>query len=130
MNCNNIKKLGVIFASSRSSEDSEKLLSIATQLNAQLSNPIEPLDNEAIINLAYTAQGSFVPLTAAMGGIVAQEVLKALTGKFTPLNQWVSPSLIKLTKCQNSEFWKTTRFSRYPFCFIIKPYFFLFIYKL
>jgi hypothetical protein len=39
--------------------------------------------------MAFTAQGSIVPLTSFMGGMVAQECLKAISGKYTPLNQWV-----------------------------------------
>uniref|UniRef100_A0AAR2M557 Ubiquitin-activating enzyme E1 C-terminal domain-containing protein n=1 Tax=Pygocentrus nattereri TaxID=42514 RepID=A0AAR2M557_PYGNA len=35
------------------------------------------------------ARGCLSPLAAAVGGIASQEVLKALTGKFTPLQQWV-----------------------------------------
>uniref|UniRef100_A0AAR2L8G5 Ubiquitin-activating enzyme E1 C-terminal domain-containing protein n=1 Tax=Pygocentrus nattereri TaxID=42514 RepID=A0AAR2L8G5_PYGNA len=34
------------------------------------------------------ARGCLSPLAAAVGGIASQEVLKALTGKFTPLQQW------------------------------------------
>ena len=51
---------------------------------------VEPLDEALIRNLSYTSQGNFAPLCAALGGIIAQEAIKALTGKFTPLNQWVS----------------------------------------
>lgn len=38
------------------------------------------------------ARGCLPPLAAAVGGIASQEVLKALTGKFSPLQQWVSQS--------------------------------------
>eukprot|EP01046_Picozoa_sp_COSAG06_P022250 COSAG06_NODE_1714_length_8624_cov_12.847977_1_plen_2251_part_00 len=38
---------------------------------------------------AYTCSGCFSPLAAYMGGIVAQEALKAISGKFTPLRQWM-----------------------------------------
>ncbi|XP_072037790.1 LOW QUALITY PROTEIN: ubiquitin-like modifier-activating enzyme 6 [Amphiura filiformis] len=86
----------------RSSEDAQKLIAIATKLNQELENAIEPLNNDMITNLAYTSQGSFVPLTAAMGGIVAQEVLKALTGKFTPLNQWLFLDAVEILGSQDS----------------------------
>ena len=39
--------------------------------------------------MAFTSQGCFSPLAASLGGIVGQEVLKALTGKYSPLKQWV-----------------------------------------
>jgi len=51
---------------------------------------IEKLDRSRLQYLAYTARGCFAPLCAFLGGVVAQEALKALTGKFTPINQWVS----------------------------------------
>ncbi|XP_072016997.1 ubiquitin-like modifier-activating enzyme 6 [Amphiura filiformis] len=72
----------------RSEEDATKLIAIAQKLNGELSNPIKHVSAEFITSLAYTARGSFVPLTSAMGGIVGQEVLKALTGKFKPILQW------------------------------------------
>ena len=38
--------------------------------------------------VAWTAAGSLSCLAAYVGGVVAQEVLKALTGKFMPIRQW------------------------------------------
>uniref|UniRef100_A0A8C7JIC3 Ubiquitin like modifier activating enzyme 6 n=1 Tax=Oncorhynchus kisutch TaxID=8019 RepID=A0A8C7JIC3_ONCKI len=48
-----------------------------------------PNIGELVRCLSRTAQGSLPPLAAAVGGIASQEVLKALTGKFAPLQQWV-----------------------------------------
>ena len=48
------------------------------------------ISEDTIRLLSYTCQGCFSPLCATVGGFVAQEALKAITGKFTPLNQWVS----------------------------------------
>ncbi|XP_022102923.1 ubiquitin-like modifier-activating enzyme 6 [Acanthaster planci] len=73
----------------RSIEDSNILIEIAKQLNDKLDNPLNPLDEESLRRISLTAEGCFAPLTATMGGIIAQEVLKALTGKFTPINQWL-----------------------------------------
>ena len=47
------------------------------------------LDCNLLYKLSYTARGTLAPLCACIGGMVAQETLKALTGKYTPLNQWV-----------------------------------------
>lgn len=47
--------------------------------------------NEDIVKwLSRSAQGFLAPLAAAVGGVASQEVLKAVTGKFSPLQQWVS----------------------------------------
>ena len=56
-----------------------------------LFNPqVEEVDEKLVRCLSNTARGCLSPLCATIGGIVAQEGLKALTGKFLPLNQWVS----------------------------------------
>ena len=44
---------------------------------------------QTVFRLAFTAQGLLSPLATAIGGIVAHEALISLTGKFTPLQQWV-----------------------------------------
>lgn len=55
-----------------------------------------PLSLQASVNtelvrcLSRTARGTLPPLAAAVGGLASQEVLKAITGKFAPLQQWVS----------------------------------------
>lgn len=56
----------------------------------------DSLDEKLLCHLAFTSQGCFSPLAASLGGIVGQEVLKALTGKYTPLKQWVR---IKIKNC-------------------------------
>lgn len=38
--------------------------------------------------LAHCAAGELNPMAAMFGGIVGQEVLKAVSGKFHPLHQW------------------------------------------
>lgn len=51
--------------------------------------------NEDLVKwLSRTAQGFLAPLAAAVGGVASQEVLKAVTGKFSPLQQWVRLSLL------------------------------------
>uniref|UniRef100_A0A8C5I9B3 E1 ubiquitin-activating enzyme n=1 Tax=Gouania willdenowi TaxID=441366 RepID=A0A8C5I9B3_GOUWI len=42
-----------------------------------------------VLNLSRTARGTLPPLAAAVGGVASQEVLKAITGKFAPLQQWL-----------------------------------------
>ena len=59
-------------------------------LFAMVCVQVDKLDKSRLHYLAYTARGCFAPLCAFLGGVVAQEALKALTGKFTPINQWVS----------------------------------------
>ncbi len=42
-----------------------------------------------VLALGRTAAGSLTQICAAIGGIVGQEALKACSGKFTPLQQWL-----------------------------------------
>lgn len=46
------------------------------------------LDDDVILKLAHTACAVLNPMAAMFGGIVGQEVVKAVSGKFHPLVQW------------------------------------------
>uniref|UniRef100_A0A8C4TLA9 E1 ubiquitin-activating enzyme n=1 Tax=Erpetoichthys calabaricus TaxID=27687 RepID=A0A8C4TLA9_ERPCA len=80
-------------------ESLEKQLSNPSCLIADFSKPevrsqncmnVTLLVNEELVRwLSRSARGSLPPLAAAVGGIASQEVLKALTGKFSPLQQWL-----------------------------------------
>uniref|UniRef100_A0A8C7JUU8 Ubiquitin like modifier activating enzyme 6 n=1 Tax=Oncorhynchus kisutch TaxID=8019 RepID=A0A8C7JUU8_ONCKI len=69
-------------------QDAEVLVKLTEEVNHTLTNRA-PVNSELVRCLSRTAQGSLPPLAAAVGGIASQEVLKALTGKFAPLQQWV-----------------------------------------
>lgn len=51
---------------------------------------VQKLDVDFLRSFSFVAQGCLSPLTSVVGGIVAQEGIIALTGKFSPLQQWVS----------------------------------------
>jgi len=67
-------------------KDAGELIEIAKSLQPSKENV---LDEQRLQYLAFTSRGCFAPLCAFLGGVVAQETLKALTGKFMPLNQWL-----------------------------------------
>ncbi|CAK7564711.1 MAG: E1 ubiquitin-activating protein [Sporothrix epigloea] len=46
------------------------------------------IDEKLLTELSYQATGDLNPMAALFGGIVAQEVLKAISGKFNPVVQW------------------------------------------
>lgn len=62
--------------------DSTEFVNKAKAKYAELNVPIAT-------KLATTMQSSFCPLHAVMGSIAAQEVMKACSGKFSPINQWL-----------------------------------------
>uniref|UniRef100_A0A8C4IK37 E1 ubiquitin-activating enzyme n=1 Tax=Dicentrarchus labrax TaxID=13489 RepID=A0A8C4IK37_DICLA len=50
---------------------------------------LKQLDEAAVQKLSYTARGDLAPMNAFIGGLAAQEVIKACSGKFMPLQQWL-----------------------------------------
>lgn len=72
-------------------EDSVKFVEFfnkVRELNPTL-NVDEKFDVEYVKTFAKVCAGDLAPMDAVIGGIVAQEVLKACSGKFTPISQWL-----------------------------------------
>jgi len=67
-------------------EDVYSLLKVVDRLNRG-ENKIK-VDYHLVLALGRLVRGVLPPLTAALGGVVAQEVLKACSSKFTPVRQW------------------------------------------
>uniref|UniRef100_A0A8C2W878 Ubiquitin-like modifier-activating enzyme 6 n=1 Tax=Cyclopterus lumpus TaxID=8103 RepID=A0A8C2W878_CYCLU len=57
-----------------------------------------PVNAELVRCLSRTARGTLPPLAAAVGGLASQEVLKAITGKFAPLQQWFYLDAIEVVR--------------------------------
>ncbi|XP_043833789.1 ubiquitin-like modifier-activating enzyme 7 [Dromiciops gliroides] len=49
----------------------------------------EPLDEALVREFAMTCTGDLSPINSVLGGMAAQEMLKAASGKFMPLDQWL-----------------------------------------
>ena len=47
------------------------------------------MDNKLIARLAKVSRGDINPVTAFFGGVLAQEVIKASSGKYMPIRQWM-----------------------------------------
>ncbi|RKF74671.1 Ubiquitin-activating enzyme E1 1 [Golovinomyces cichoracearum] len=73
------------------------------------------IDDKLIKELSYQAQGDLSPMAALFGGLAAQEVLKAISGKFSPIEQWLyfdsleslpqnSPRTVETCKPLNSRY--------------------------
>lgn len=71
----------------RSQADAEVLLTITKELCTEAK--FDKLDEDAVRNLSLVASGDLAPVNAFIGGLAAQEVVKACSGKFTPLRQWL-----------------------------------------
>ncbi|MGH0146291.1 UNVERIFIED_CONTAM: hypothetical protein FKN15_007464, partial [Acipenser sinensis] len=74
-----------------SQSDAEEFVSLCKSLNESLSGSAkqEQLDEGLLKKLAYLAMGDLAPVNAFIGGLAAQEVMKACTGKFMPIMQWL-----------------------------------------
>ncbi|KAM6141160.1 ubiquitin-like modifier-activating enzyme 1 [Erethizon dorsatum] len=72
-------------------EDAEELIALAQDVNARALPAIQQdsLDEDLIRKLAYVAAGDLAPVNAFIGGLAAQEVMKACSGKFMPIKQWL-----------------------------------------
>ena len=66
-----------------SESDAAEFLNLAKQHHADEAN-----DDKYIVQFAKICAGEVNPMCAAIGGVVAQEVMKACSGKFMPIYQW------------------------------------------
>lgn len=71
--------------------DAEGLLELTRKINAEASEEVrqDPLNEKLVRTFAYVCAGDLSPINAFIGGVAAQEVMKACSGKFTPLKQWM-----------------------------------------
>lgn len=77
-----------------SEEDAQKLISISGNINDSLGDGrLEDINPKLLRHFAFGARAVLNPMAAMFGGIVGQEVVKACSGKFHPLFQ-VSTSTI------------------------------------
>lgn len=66
--------------------DAAEFINIATKVAEVFK--IDDLDKKIMALVSKTAAGDLAPMQSVIGGIVAQEAMKACTGKFMPINQW------------------------------------------
>uniref|UniRef100_A0A4W4EU82 E1 ubiquitin-activating enzyme n=1 Tax=Electrophorus electricus TaxID=8005 RepID=A0A4W4EU82_ELEEL len=71
--------------------DADELVALANDVNAAQSGPAkqDELDEGLLKKLSCMAAGDLAPVNAFIGGLAAQEVMKACTGKFMPIMQWL-----------------------------------------
>ncbi|XP_067302479.1 ubiquitin-like modifier-activating enzyme 1 isoform X2 [Pseudorasbora parva] len=74
-----------------SQSDADELVTLADEVNAAQTGSAkqEQLDQAVIKKLSCVAAGDLAPVNAFIGGLAAQEAMKACTGKFMPIMQWL-----------------------------------------
>ncbi|NWW94886.1 UBA1 enzyme, partial [Rhynochetos jubatus] len=65
--------------------------------------PGAELDEDLLRELAFQASGDLAPVNAFIGGLAAQEVMKAVSGKFTPITQWLYFDALECLPEENKE---------------------------
>ena len=68
--------------------DALEILQHAHSIASEGTDKME-LDEKILRELSYQARGDISPIAAFFGGLAAQEVLKAISGKFHPIVQWL-----------------------------------------
>lgn len=68
--------------------DAKQVLELTRKIAKDVGVDVD-LDEKLITELSYQAQGDLSPMAAFFGGLAAQEVLKAISGKFSPIKQWL-----------------------------------------
>nr|XP_055200566.1 ubiquitin-like modifier-activating enzyme 7 isoform X3 [Nyctereutes procyonoides] len=69
--------------------DAEMVVGLARSLEPLKGTKGEPLDEALVQTVALSSAGGLSPMAATMGAVAAQEVLKAISRKFMPLDQWL-----------------------------------------
>ncbi|XP_053205486.1 ubiquitin-like modifier-activating enzyme 1 isoform X2 [Panonychus citri] len=75
------------YPSSWNKTDADSLVELARKFITKHNLEMD-VDVDLVSKFSYLAKGNVGPVSCFLGGFVAQEVMKACSGKFTPLQQW------------------------------------------
>ena len=67
--------------------DSNRFVEIALLINSQRKNPSIQLNEKLLKIFSFTCRGNLCAIQSIIGGIAAQEIIKACSGKFHPIYQ-------------------------------------------
>ncbi|XP_046622814.1 ubiquitin-like modifier-activating enzyme 1 [Neodiprion virginianus] len=83
-------------------EDAQEFVAVAKSVKEDGGNAIE-INVELLETFAKVSAGDLNPMNATIGGVVAQEVMKACSGKFSPIFQWLYFDAIECLPADKSE---------------------------
>lgn len=72
--------------------DSRSFVKIAEDVNRGVPDgpaKVDVIDKELLATFSHVCRGALNPMDVTFGGIVAMEIMKACTGKLTPIVQWL-----------------------------------------
>lgn len=74
-------------------DDSRRFVDVARRINdslpAGVAAKVDEVDEKLLATFSHVCRGRLNPVDATMGGVVAQEVMKACSEKFSPIVQWL-----------------------------------------
>jgi hypothetical protein len=76
----------------RFQQQADEVLESVKKINATYGGDAfddQTLEPSYLLKLIKASSGSFCPLSALIGGLVANQCITAISGKWTPLNQWL-----------------------------------------
>ncbi|MCL7029247.1 hypothetical protein MKW94_029249 [Papaver nudicaule] len=77
------------FPAAGSEGDAKKLISYSKDINGNAGDRrLEEIDEQLLLHFSFGCKAVLNPMAAMFGGIAAQEVVKALSGKFYPVQQF------------------------------------------
>eukprot|EP01134_Creolimax_fragrantissima_P004779 CFRG4779T1 len=70
----------------RNAEDAKIVVALAAHAN---TDELSKSDQDLLKEMAYQSTGDLAPINAVIGGLAAQEIMKACSGKFNPIKQFL-----------------------------------------
>lgn len=72
-------------------EDATEIIKLTKELASKFPSicNVEDINDDLIKELSYGSRGDLPAMVVFYGGLIAQEVLKACSGKFCPIKQWL-----------------------------------------
>lgn len=67
--------------------DADAFIALVREQNGKVAASVEEVDEKLLKLLAFNAVGDLCPMQGFIGGVAAQEVMKACSGKFMPIMQ-------------------------------------------
>lgn len=83
------KKTKGCLPKSRCKADADEFIAMVKDVNSKSEAKVDEFDEDLLREFAYTVRGDICPVAAVVGGMTAQEVMKACSGKFNPIFQYV-----------------------------------------
>ncbi|XP_042226098.1 ubiquitin-like modifier-activating enzyme 1 [Homarus americanus] len=70
-------------------QDADKFLKVFHVVNGVSPAKVEDVDENIVRTFSKVSSGDVAPMNSVMGSVASQEVIKACSGKFSPVYQWL-----------------------------------------